>query len=421
MTVLIPWEVINSPQIDNYPELVRSGIAAARGFACDLYKRYPGFMSNSGPYDPLAGLKRGIWDRICPNDLPPVPTTPPPWDGETCACATYNVTVRSTQSNPASTPITATRNGVTGPIFGLTRAEPGNGTQQTSLVSGVCTNGVYGGTRSDVIFSGAKEFTTSIVNVVRTDGGTTCRAPGPNPLPTPTPIPPEDQRRTAPVTISPNVSLTVPVTLIRPTVNVDLNPSVEINVGPINVNFDLGGVTVGINPSFNPTIFAPTVNLPGLPGGRPRPPALPPSGGNCPDPCPPVDLKPLRDSLGRIEKYTRRSNVALNAQVIGSGDSGSYRLPDRTKFVTVSVTVPPPNKRIQSGGTVGPDVYHQGWCAVGRSFRYGERIPLSYLQNVYPVPDGCDSFSFTLYDGGSATVQAVVESNVAGCQEYECG
>ena len=420
MSVLIPWEVINSPSIDNYPQMVRSGLNAAREFACDLYRRYPGFMSNSGPYDPLAGLKRGIWDRICPTDLPPVPTNPPPWGGDTCACALYTVNFR--RSGGGQAPVTSTIVNVRGPIYGLRRDTPSPGAQRQFLQSGNCVNGVWTGQSETQVFFGSDQFQFVISNVIRTDGGTTCNPPQPSPPPPPPqPIAPEDQERRSPITVAPNVTVNVPVILVRPTVNVDLNPSVEINVGPLNFNFDLGGVTVGINPSFNPTIFAPTVNLPGLPGGRPRPPALPPSGGNCPDPCEPTDLTPVINRLEQVKKYVRRPKTVLNAQGLGSGNSGTFNLPPRTKFVTVDVTVAPANVRVQSGGGQAPNVQHQGWSAIGRGSKFGERIPLSYGANVYPVPVECDSFSFTLYAGGVASVGAIVESDLPECQEYECG
>ena len=250
-------------------------------------------MSNSAPYDPLAGLKRGIWDRICPQDLPPVPTNPPPWGGDSCACVQYTVETRST--GPGLPPISATSIPLTGPIYGIERETPTPGAQSSFIRHGICTNGQFSGTNRTQAFFGNENYTTSIVRINRQGSGTNCPVPSPTPPPSPTPIPPEDQQRSAPITIAPNVSLTVPVILVRPTVNIDLNPSVEINVGPLNFNFDLGGVTIGINPSFNPRIFSPEVNLPGLPGGNPRPPVLPPAGGGgvCPDPCEPIELETI--------------------------------------------------------------------------------------------------------------------------------
>jgi len=248
--------------MNSFSPLVSSSFAAAQNFICSLAQQYPQWMGvGIAPTDINGSLRRGILDRC---GLPAPPSSPPPWNGDTCACVNYSVTIRSTgtQANGQPlNPITATATGVRGPIYGIERTELTT-TQLSFIRHGVCTNGVWSGTTTRQVFSGDKGYQTSIVNIVREGTGTDCPIPSPTPIPPPVPPPPEAQRRDAPVTIAPNVTLTVPVILVRPTVNVDISPQFEVNVGPLNFNFDLGGVTFDISPSFNPTFISPSINLP---------------------------------------------------------------------------------------------------------------------------------------------------------------
>lgn len=412
--VFLPWAEIEEGASAAQPAVIGSAIAAAQSFACGLYKDYPEFMSNSGPLDPLAGLKRGIWDKICPNQPPPPTPTPPSWDGSTCACRNYNVPWR-TLDGDVPIFVGASIN-VTGPIFGLEKIDQGNGTIATNLKHGQCDgSGNFTGVTSTGLVIGG----TQIKVFLQTPTLLPNQPPGCNPPsnpPPPTPPPPERQAERGDINISPNIDVNVPIILVRPEISVDINPSIEIGVGPFNVNFDAGGITVNLNPSFDLPPLPVPIPLP--PPPIPRPPSLPPSGGDCPDPCEEFDYERIEDAIRNERKYYAQSKQEIEEENLGSGRSGDVEISPEAIYIRVQITQRPSQIKSQAG-IDAPDVLFAGWCSWGLEHP-GIRYPIHYDTQVFPIGERSTRFTWTLYEGGSATITEIKLKNLEECETNEC-
>lgn len=410
------WQEVENGGLAAAPSVIGSSFQAAKGFACGLYKDYQGYFGNIAPQGPLEGLKRGVWDKLCgPGALPPVPTEPPPFDGNSCSCVVYRATLRVTR--PDGTGFDSNSE-FTGPFFGLSSRTTSPDTKATDIIQGRCVDGRFVGSVTGPGDGGtATENSVSLKSITRISPSSDC--PQIPPPPAPTPPPPDRQRENAPITIAPNVTINAPVTLVGPSVNVSLNPSIEVAVGPLNFNFSLGGVKVDVNPTFSPTVIVPIVNLPGLPPDQPpRPNPLPPDGGDCPDPCEPVDYRRIEDAISAERKFYARAKTRLNQGQLGGGVGGSLGLPPRTRFVRVTVTQDPNSVKEQFGAG-GPDVLYAGWCSWGVGSP-GDRTPISYRVSTFAVPPGANLFTWTIYTGGFAEIDAFVEEDLAECQTDNC-
>jgi len=411
------WQEVANGGLDAAPAPVKSAVAAARSFACQLYRDYEGFFGNTAPQGPLEGLKRGIWDKVCSGGLPPVPPAPPPWNGDTCACAEYEVTTIPRSATSRGTESTRT---VMGPIFGIRTSGSPPGATSDFLQHGSCVGGQFGGlVETSIGGSGDGSFKAVILRSNRVGGPSPpCLTPQPDtPLPPPPP-PPDRQREVAPINISPGINISVPVILVRPTLNVDINPSVEVNVGPFNINFGLGGIRVDISPTFAPVILTPPVPLPPLPPGIPRPPALPPAGGNCPDPCEEFDYARIEAAIARERKFYAKPKTRFLSTVLATANAGKVPLPARSRFIRLTLTKEP-NSVKEQAGSGGPNVLYAGWVSWGRGTP-GERIPLSYRDNTFVLPPDMSEFSWTTYKGAIAQVSVVVEEDLSECQTSTC-
>lgn len=411
------WQDVASGAIDSAPEIVKSSFGAAQSFACGLYRDYEKYFGNIAPQGPAEGLKRGVWDKLCGPGLPPPPSDPPPWNGDTCACVPYDVRGVHFATSPGAERL---QWGLTalGPIFGVKQVGSFPGGVDFFLESGQCSGGIFTGTRQTKIGGASvQERKYIITSITPTDGPpASCPAPLPNPIPPPQPPPPDRQSERAPIVISPGLTLNVPVTLVGPTTNVEISPNIEVNVGPVNVNIGLGGVNIEISPSFNPTLVAPVVVLPPLP--FPRPPALPPSGGDCPDPCEAFDYPRIERAIAAERKFYAKPKTRLLTTVAGTANAGTIEIPPRTRFVRVVLTREPNSVKEQAGAG-GPDVLFAGWCSWGIGTA-GERIPLNYRQSTFVLPFGMTQFSWTTYQGAIAQISVMVEEDLAECETSTC-
>lgn len=417
--VVATWDEMRNAQAGQDMGTFPKNVArAAKDVLCAVNSLYPEWMVEGG-VGGLVGspLVRDLCRRVPPNA--PGERNLPFQGGQCNTVYEFQGTVTVTQANgsTATSADSSWRSGTRGPI-----------TAKFIEFAGPQVNGNYtvnggfigaGGARARIANVPGATYVSDNLQMRRADlQPDNCGNPPTRPPATP---PIGDIMRPVPIPVPGGPAVILPVVI---PVGVLFKPTLQVNVGDINVNFDAGGVTfsptVNINPVRNRTIEPQPTTPPVAPLPPTRPPAKDDDDKPCP-PCPDVNLKPVTDRLDKMVKYVRRPKTFLELQALGGGGSGVFTLPARTRFVTVAVTVLPPNKREQSGGPSGPNAYHQGWCAVGRSGAFGERIPLSYLQNVYPVPVECDTFSFTLYNGGVANVSAWVEKDRQECQEYECG
>lgn len=132
--------------------------------------------------------------------------------------------------------------------------------------------------------------------------------------------------------------------------------------------------------------------------------------GDCPDPCPDpckeTDLSDVIAKLKEIIKCVCIEGRTILTSTLGSGDSGTYGLPADTLFVEVRVTQLSPRVRSQSGNQQGEAIQYAGSYSFGGFGNFSDRMPLSYIKNIFVCPKGLDSFQFQTNYGSSATVRA---------------
>ena len=395
------YDELNSNLGTNTADGLRNIANTARNFACTLYQNSPASVIGTDPTG-VGAFSNAFWSRLCaPVDrLPPAPAVPP-FSGGQCN-ELYNVTA-SVQFFSGSTPgpvDTRTFTNLLGPITGwrfvFTPDSTGGSTQVIFTTATQQRSFGIQGTAGGVP-------QVSVDAIVPVDGTDACG----NPFPTYPYDPPAlvDVENNIDVNFGADVTVNVPVSfqpIIIP-VGVQFSPQVDINVGPVRVSFDAGGVT------FSPT-FAPNVDINLSPRTDPRPnpptPIPPTSDGDCPD----VDLQPVLDrltdideQLDEIQECACGPETELRTVAFGPSGSGTVNIPDgEIKEVSLSA-IPGPRVRSQFGGGGAPNVEFIGWYSFGVNGTPGDRLPISYAQNRFVAPPGYSTFSYTLTGQSTAT------------------
>lgn len=379
---------------------------AAASLACGLWSSYPAFMAGTGINDPSTQMMSALYDRMCKprNQEPPPPQKP--FNGGQCNCVQYRInytnylggsewyTADTTQYGPLSGP--SIEGDGPNKSYGLYVGAPGCGERHRyNFISGfenwaIAPNAAF----------------CTINSITRVDGSPDdCGDPPPQ-YP-PVVVPPGDLTTNAPVTIN-NTSVVVPVTIIPTTIvaPVYIRPTLNVDVGGVNVNFDLGGLTISLpNPSGGDKTLPP--------GKDPRtnpPTSRPPLGGTN------IDLKPierkldaLKDLLDQVKECAcgGESGVTLQGQTLGSGTSGWFDLPVDTVAVVVTVTKLAENVKTEKGLTA-PDVYYAGWGWFTFQGGMTERLPLDAGIKCYPWTNefNPEKFGYTCRIGYTASVIA---------------
>jgi len=90
--------------------------------------------------------------------------------------------------------------------------------------------------------------------------------------------------------------------------------------------------------------------------------------------------------------------------LFGAAESNTLVLPQFSTFIELTIVARPPNVRTQTGGADAPEVSYNGWYSFGATSEASERIPFHYDSISIPVPAGVSAFSYTVYQGGTASV-----------------
>lgn len=418
----IPWAELND-SASKIGGATAAIVQNAQSAACRLYREYPGWLLNIQSSNPGGAALRGFWDRLCPAPEQQPPSPDKPFSGGQC-CTNYRITWRVISPNVSPEPISVTRPGKVGSMrIAYERNSLGeiSGRRFELPVGLNCP-----GRTPSFLFLAAQTGNNGVFNpiqviidsVVRTDAQPdTC---GELPPQFPIILPPPDALDfNTPITIGGdtyNFNIVIPVTQFNPTVN--FRPEFNVDVGGINVNFDMGGVNVDFTPEINLPSF-PANEDPRSPTNRPPPvPPRPPSGGGCPD----VNLQPVLNAIADVDADLAvvGTNVELlldcdrcDRPPVESPDLGTIAypasqsrqvsIPTSAVWIRVLIEQKPVNAKMQAG-IASPDVYYCGWHSFGGGSSAGERIPINYLDNVYPVPEGASSFSFTTYTGFEASL-----------------
>jgi len=207
-----------------------------------------------------------------------------------------------------------------------------------------------------------------------------------------------------PVTFSPDVTInlpgglvTIPVTIIPTVIVPTLNfrPEVNVNVGGINVNFNLGGIDLSSDTSGGVSIT--------LPPGDTRP--LPPNPTAPKDPrSQACDLTEVNRKLDEIKECACGESKVLKSVLYGAAKGRQVSVPSDTQYAVIR-SVPTDRVKLQvSEGNV-PDVYHVGSASWGVGTITGERIPLNYALVGLEAPENATSFAYSLVYESTATLE----------------
>lgn len=367
----------------------------AANFACGLYKDFPGAIIKN----PADSFLRGFWDTLCDRRPPGLPTPPSlEFEGGQCQCVPYGVRFRfpggfedgatvwgevaAARVNHIQTPGT---NRYDASIEILCRGSYDNGfspcktKQEWSRVGYIPNSG-----------GGSSELT--IISVVRRDGQPdTCGS-----LPTPwfpTVVIPPNRLNTT-VTNVYNDSTSIQIPLVYAPISSQFG--VNINVGGVNLSFDLGGVTFDF----------------GFDSSGP--------GQNIDD-----KITNIQNNIKRIENYFHYypqppSDGDFDTIVIPDMPSGKVDADEELQWVLIELTNIPKNAKTQYGGNA-QDILYGGWF----QFMVGDfclpREPVHFKKSIFKRPPGATAYSFTLYTGFKASVKEYRSKPISDSNSQEQG
>ena len=403
------YEELKTVLTETVPPLIPRVVEAARDFACGIYQNTPaGFLDRIETAAGFINPQHVLMDGICRpiNKLPPAPQ--PQINGGQCECVMYAVS-GDTYFEGAYTDSFSTNH--PGPIRNVGISSDG-----TDIGFDYGATACPGG-RFKVIQGGApelraKRFEIRNWAVTRVDGqpdncGSIVPTYPPN-YPSPS-----DLTRTSPFQITPTLSAPITVT-VNPTISFDptvLAPVLSVNLGGLNVNFDLGGVT--ISPDFSNSTNT-TNNFPTTTNPTPTPtPVKNPSDSidNATDFSAIVQLinelkKEVEDCCERDRPYPPPDANKVITTLLDTANSGLYDLPANTFQIAVRIVTQPQKVKTQAG-ILAPKVLYAGWAWFGAANNMSERMPMDSEFKLYSPPRYIsNTFGFTLYQGLTATITA---------------
>lgn len=272
------------------------------------------------------------------------------------------------------------------------------------------------GSEHEVAVSGANPFPEPRRVVIQSLVIASCSVPPVPPIvppvttyPPPTPGTPPPPIVEIPITINlpqppglPDINIPITYAPITPVVNLsptlEFSPTVNLPGLPAfapNISLGLGGLTIGGNGAGGLTIsdVLDIVNE----GG----------GGDCPDPCEPVDYAAIAQIVfEELDlKFPPGRPVGSGFTDYEAADSRQIVLPDFPVSIDIQVTEKSPDITSYSGGSGGVPVSLVGWYSFGDNTTVGDRHPISYDFSSILVPKGARGFSYTLKGESLATVR----------------
>lgn len=404
---------LNAEQGTNTADGLRNVANTAADMVCDLWQNYSEFTSSWADPTGVGKFNNALLSRLCEprNKRPPVQPVSAFFGGQCPKLYTVTYSLRYGPNNSTAGPITISN--VLGPIQGFYTRSVSPGRKKYGIKFQPNQSRPTG---DDFVLEGndADVMPVQLLSLTATpmSGSDNCG----NPPPTyPPKVPgPNDVKKNVNVNVGAGVAVFAPVTLIPTRFNVDaeINPQINVSVGPFNVTFDAGGVT--LSPNFNfgnqPKVLPDSNSTPNI--------ILPPQdskkGTNCPDvKVPATDLTPVisrLDSLKELSEEIQECScpIAYDAEVVNVGGpsrSGEGVLPRNTVRVNLFLIQIPDNAKVQFAGEDAPLQYFCGYVAFGNGVTYGPRIPVNTARSTFEVPVWATSFYWGLYAGFTARVE----------------
>lgn len=426
----LTWHDYGRQTADGTPNTLTQIADVATDALCNLYYHSPAaFITNDGGGGPIFGAQRALLDTACAprHPLPPLPV--PPFDGGQCPVyynLTTTLTARSSNDGGASFDSASTVV-VQGDVRSIYRKDIGEAVSsgipggRLAQIICICRNS-NASPSSEPAPDGYHSYVLASSNpfayvgysssFARLDGQPdNCGDPAP--VYPPNTVTNNDFRTTNNINVSPTINVPVSITVVptfAPVTNI-FRPELNIDVGGINVNVSLGGLT------FSPALSIP-INVP-VPSPidnvnpvTPKP--IPPggtSGGTG------VDLtgtnkkvddaiKAINDCCDSQSPHPKPKPDKTDVTEIGSGRSGVFVVPDRCFKISLEMTARSTNEKEQDG-VLAPSVLYAGWAWFIDEGKCGERVPVDNAGKFYSVPERFSgSFAYTLYKGYSATIKA---------------
>jgi len=356
-------------------EFGKQVVNKAANHVCALYAQYPGFF-----IPPAFGdFQRGFYNNLCtgrPSGLPPAPP-PPQFTGGQCPDP-YDISVNFTEDGR---PSSKGRN-VGGPIYGISVVQGDPNIPGQSLYALVIKHAYNtGGSGSTWPNSVGQTWTAlsryntpvnyaniSVVSLVRSNGMPDNCGELSTGYP-PVSSLPNDGAGGINGTHTNGGTYVIPV-LLKPALIGELN----VDVGGINVKFDLSGATIG-------------------------------SGG--------VDLTGVMDAVnegvaqivdGQCACADIPNEDSYDTDTTPNNDGTSKDALQGLEWVRISISQSPSNAKSQSGNAAS-DVYYAGWFSFMANGASLPRQPIHFHESIFKAPEGTTGYEYCLYKGyrGSAT------------------
>lgn len=439
--VSLPWSEEGYATGSNAGNYAAKVADAAADFACGLARSYPGAVVGNAASSAIQGL----WDGLCSNRGGPPPPPGRPQEGGKCSVDyIWNF---STSLNPRS----CGNQGecpflTTGPITNfkvtgiINRDTLPDGTPIAEYSASFVQAGGAVITGSAVGFYPGDQPTLVLA---RADGLPDSCGDDPGGYPPDTNNPP-DGTFSGDVTINNNDGLDVTIPIVYTPVNVGVDVGINLNVGGVNVRFDLGGVTLNFNPQTQP-------GQPGYPGndvynnndkidiniGN--------DGGS--SGFSQADRNVINNTNNSVNNINNSVNnlnnnvtnlndkvTDLDEKVDDLGDkidaietccddadpddSEEFDKTEKTEedekkeenipqlsFVKITLSEKPPQSKIQ-WGEGSPDVVFAGWFEWIVAGYALPRQPIHFEKSIFSAPSFADGYAYTLVNGaqGRATI-----------------
>lgn len=418
------------------PPTIAPMVSGAIDALCAMHYAAPaetaGLIGLTNAPSPTAGT---LVPRLCPTPPPTQPSPNVPFSGGQ-SCRSYDVTIVGTVEGNTSTLQFRLPGKIRGLVYEESAGAPNRYSGSYVIEYGHDCPGVTPGRLA--LFGGQNMLTkpSGFISAVVPVGAEPDTGGNPVPVYPPSNQPPEFFQPEIEVEIGGD-TYNFPLTFSPTTTSPDYpsRPQINFNIGDqLSVNITGEGFTFGNPPSRTPPPGAvPNPLTPGdrLPPSTPQPliqprPFFPvdvPNYGNngggtvvCPD----LDLQPVLAAVANVDADLAlvAGNVELlldcdrckrlvpedcNRVLMGSGQSLIKPLNASVQWIEIELTTIPVNAKTQ-WGVDAPDVYYAGWYSIGSFGCGGDRKPVHYQRNIYPMLEGARLFSYTLTSGYSANI-----------------
>lgn len=399
--------------------LVDAANAARRG-VCRAFRKAPAAIVGSPLDNGAARAWQGLAERLC-NPLPePLPEPSDPVPGGQCQGVLYSLIYRS-RNTPSDPWVESGALERYGAISGIVLERASETAMAIVLKSG---GAVPPGTPTDEILGfvsgeAGSLGSAELLEVNRVDGlPDNCGDVPPNYPIQPADAGDLDYDDVIPVGGKP-VKLPVTINPVKVDVGIQVKPEFNVNIGGIQINLDVTGAKITISPTLNINPVLPPALDP-----RPEPPPAvqPPQDPGQVDEETGESLQEILDELAEIKEIAQDTKTcacdeepetSLVPDLLGSGASGDFILPEGTRFVRLSISAQPQNPR-RENGLSAPDVLYAGWAWYKYLNGVAERLPIDAADKTFLIDstDVPSRFAFTCRVGFSAVATAYKEVEI---------